>query len=149
MSLHLVPRERSSARSRGRRGFLRSWRRARTPGSCGRWTNLSFTTFHHIWGGGVVGGWGEALWCGYLRQATLAADQLVHPIRCFVCAAGARWRRRRRPVMVLFVFSPCRSAAPKEMFCIFWTPVTRGTPTGCGLSTRRLHRSTRTWRPYR
>lgn len=42
-----------------------------------------------------------------------------------------------------------RSVAVKEMCCIFWMLVTHVMPTGCGLSIRRLHRSRRTWQPYR
>lgn len=51
---------------------------------------------------------------------------------------------------LLFLFFPLsRSVAVKEMFCIFWMRAIPAMPTGCGLSIRRLHRSRRTWQPFR
>lgn len=71
---------------------------------------------------------------------------------------GNESRRRRKRiscshltahVAAVSFFPPSRSVAVKEMFCIFWMRAIPAMPTGCGLSIRRLHRSRRTWQPFR
>lgn len=83
--------------------------------------------------------------CSYVRPGHFDAQKTKQ---------GTSKRRRRVSCSLLTthavtVFIFFRSAAVKEMCCIFWMLVTHAMPTGCGLSIRRLHKSRRTWQPYR